>query len=214
MKILFGILSCQIRSDLGSNQACRDTWLSVLAEYPNVDYKFFHGAGAKVQSDVIVVNAPDTWEGLAAKNQELQRYVCQRDYDFLFLCTDDTLVNVHRVMRLDFTKHDYMGCVRFHDEWKNHPILKGYINPSNGYWMSRRACETIAHAPLKDDDVEDLWVGKTLAYAGIAYTNVPAMYAEITQHGSPFAGMRDEYNPQWMYAAWRQMKNETVQNGV
>ncbi len=193
MKILIAILSCVMRDKLGSSQAARETWARDISKYPGVEYRFFVGRGGRIQSDVVVVDAPDDYDGLTEKNREMQRWFVAHDYDFVFFCDDDTLIDMKRLMSSGFEQWDYYGRLRTVDTW----CPFGYCCTGDGCWLSRKACEILAEAP-GIGFADDVWMGNELGKHGIKLQHNGEFGWGITWHCSVDAGRINAYDSDWM----------------
>lgn len=201
MRILIAISSCQLWEDNGNNQAIRDTWMKDVAAYPNVDCKFFHGRGAEEKSDVVVIDAPDGYEGLGYKTQQIHEWSCSQGYHFTFLCFGDTFVNVRALLNSGFENHQYYGHIH---TWPGSPAAKhGFLGGGEGYWMSFHASVALSLAKM-DDDAEDRWAGRVMAEHGIVLAHNPEYGKSITKHGSLEMGGKGQYDKSWMYKTYEE----------
>lgn len=224
MRVLIGIMSCWGSEEAGDNQSIRDTWIAELKAYSHVDYKFFHGQGPtnypggclyrfsdgprpeNQKPDIITLQAPDSYENLILKSQEMHYWAYRNGYDFMFKADSDTYVNIPQLLASGFEKHDYFGHVHtapgsMRDEGVNE---HGFLGGGEGYWTSKYACEVISKAiPTKRPQdnfgsAEDLWMGEVLGNAHIKMVDHPEYGHGITLHGSLIAGPRGQYDNKWM----------------
>lgn len=202
MKILFAVFSCQMRANLGSHRAARETWLRDLDSLSDAEYRFFIGRGGEETPDTIVLDAPDGYEGLTEKNREVQRWFMTRDYDFMFFCDDDTLVNVPLLMKSGFNQADYFS--RWRTSLAQCP--NGYACTGNGVFLSRRACQILTVAPV-NTWADDVWIAAELHKQGIRLTqNSGFGTGPVTFHGSEYASRLASYDPSWMYKKYEEIK--------
>ena len=144
MNILIAIVSCQAFKDNGNNQAVRDTWLKDLH---GVDYKFFMGKGSTSTSpDEVVLQAPDDYQNVTYKMQEVYRYAHAHGYDYMFKCYPDTYVCPSRLMLSGFDKYDYVG------NYACKPPSGSYCCGGTGYWTSKAAYDHMLDAIIPTED--------------------------------------------------------------
>lgn len=140
--------------------------------------------------DVAELDCADDYASLPFKTQAICRWAMEREYDFIFLCDDDTYCCVPRLMGSDFHRYDYTGwfvrCVSCEPDEDDHCTcvtgeglrLHSYASGGSGYWLSRRSMGIVAAAdfakdPLRPDSPEpstrgeDLQVGWALGRAGV-----------------------------------------------
>lgn len=164
-KILIGIPACH--QHLERIAAQRDSWIKHIPA--TVDYKFFFGWGDRLldTKDEVGLEVPDDYFHLVHKVQAMCQWALEREYTNLFKCDTDTWVCPHRLIEeSDFGKYDYIGLEGFR-------ATRSYAMGGPGYWLSRRAMEAVAKAPLKlspgaDRIPEDVFVGKVLRGHGIS----------------------------------------------
>lgn len=173
MKFFVLICSCQKYRD--RRQVVRLTWLPRLL--PNMQYGFVIGRGPPPpadEPDVFQVDAPDTYEELAAKIQAAFRYTLQFEWDWLFKLDEDTYFVPER-LHLAFEtavlaphypvvsgatrdprpgEPDWIGAESYDEA--------GYAHGGAGYLLTRRLVERLVTSPITPDlmDSEDGWVGK------------------------------------------------------
>lgn len=136
MRVLIAILSCA--RDRHCHDLIRQTW----AKDCPVDCLFFVGSDCDVsRDDEIQLDAPDDWNGMPRKMQEVCRWASSRDYDFLFKCDTDSYVCVSRLLSSGFEKYHYSGCCG--EEPNQYPDACFPAN-GGGYWLSRRAFSFLA----------------------------------------------------------------------
>jgi len=167
-KLLIAIKSCNANAD--RRQACRETWLQALK---NVEYKFFIGQPEGKETDAIYLDCGDSYESLPEKTRSLIRHAYDRNFDFVYVCDDDTWTDCGKLLKTDFDQHDYVGFAR-----------PDYVH-GGAYWLSRKSMEII----VKDRDPfattrEDLYVGKTLTSHGIAKKH-DVKYIPVIGRGEP-----------------------------
>lgn len=179
MKVLVSINSCVKYAQDGYNQAVRDTYLTELSNFPGVDYRFFIGDGTPTgedesvmrqlmgdcpgrfstvplespsgyvpMEDEVMLPVPDDYIYIPWKVRESIRWTLAKDYDYTFKCFADTYIDLQRLMSSGFENYDYMG------RWYG-----GFAVGGSGYWLSRKAMQCVADAPVTDWS-EDRWVGR------------------------------------------------------
>lgn len=159
MKILVSISSCEGFEVAGLNQPLRDTWLPEAVKL-GIDYKFFHGNGARGKDDVVVLPVDDGMGGLTDKAKAKARWAYENGYDFVFSCFPDTYLRPERLLTSSFRNYDYYG--RIHQ----HPDGPPYCQGGPGYTLSRAAnCLLFTDTTSYLND--DCWIGDVLHKAGV-----------------------------------------------
>src|SRR5271157_2354216 len=178
--MLIAVKSCEFHWPRCS--AIRQTW----GESPLI--YFFTGW----QLDV-----PDDYANLPAKTKVICQWALKRNHEHAFLCDSDTYVHVPRL--LEAPRHDYAGYQ-----------LEGkcYASGGAGYWLSRKAMETVAACDPSKFQFEDEMVGTVLLEAGIIVHHDPryALYADVLPDNdiiSRHLSSRGPYEINFMYAAHR-----------
>jgi hypothetical protein len=132
----------------------RDTWLPEAVRL-GIDYKFFHGVGAKRKDDVVIVNANDGYYDLTSKTKEKVKWALVQGYDYMFSCLADCYAVPERLLSSGFEKYDYFGDVFCH------PNGNPYCQGGPGYFLSKKAMEILNDDPTNYPN-EDCWVGDVL----------------------------------------------------
>lgn len=208
-RILVAIESCHRDRDL--QQAQRDTWLSAL---DGVDYKFFLGLPkTKAQCiDEVFLDVDDSYEQLSVKTQVICEYVHQHDYDWLFKCDTDTVLNGKRAMISG--GQDYVGGENADIDISGFPAGRiEFCSGGAGYWLSRKALTIIANADIIQTQAEDVFVGYTLKKAGILPIFQPGYKwrpgAEIDSDTVSLhlsSALQKKYQAEQMYEAYERVK--------
>ena len=146
MRILFAVTTCCARRHQADAQ--RRTWAQ------NCETRFFVG-GPKERHDEVSLDVDDSYAGLPAKVKATMAWACERGYDAVLKVDDDVYVATDRLPRYDA---DYVGNFRAH----NGPYPADYAS-GFAYFLSRRAMEIVAQAPLTEDSMEDRFVGNLLS---------------------------------------------------
>jgi hypothetical protein len=213
MRVLIAIVSC--KRDLWMHDLIRRTWLQ---DCP-VDYRFFVGMECEIDTyDGAALHAPDDWNGLPAKMQEVCRWAAERDYDFVFKCDTDSYVSVPRLLESGFEKYHYSGSCGYQAN-----IYPDSCFPANGggYWLSRRSFEYLGqHMNLGlGKNCEDWCVFLSLMKGAGIFVHHDPRYAanKVMPRQGPMPGndaiiLHDsgEYNlrnPEHMLAAHEAAKN-------
>jgi glycosyltransferase involved in cell wall biosynthesis len=159
-KFLIAIVACHKNADKVAAQ--RRTWLK--STY-GVDYKIFYGEGAtrEPEADEVFLDVKDDYVSLPSKMKAIYQWVLDNGYEFVCKVDDDVFVEVPRLVTAGWQKHDYTGRA---NHAGNPPWASGAC-----YWLSKRAMQIIADAPLTSDTAEDRWVGSTLYQHGIHVNN-------------------------------------------
>jgi Galactosyltransferase len=163
MKILIAVESCVTNRYL--HQAMLDTWLGALS-IMDVDCRFFIGGINEPENHLEVwVPCLDTYDNLAVKTRGICRWAAKQDYDFLFKCDTDTVVNPKRLLNSGFEKYSYMGGFNEDKMPKtlNFPTLEiQFASGGAGYWLNREAMNIIAKGLVTSSPAEDVYVAGEL----------------------------------------------------
>jgi hypothetical protein len=178
MKILIAIKTCHRYRDRAAAQ--RGTWIPRLAAaIPpgwTVDLRFFLGTAIKAGDhrsplqDEVFLDCDDSYHGLTEKFRGICRWALESGYDYLFNCDDDVYIVPDRLLasldsRLrgnDGGALDYSGRLRGPMGGFPAPFASGFAT-----WLSRRAFQILAEAPLGKDRRDDRWIGNVLWEHGI-----------------------------------------------
>lgn len=164
-------------------EAVRETWFKDCEKHKNVTAKFFTGAE---------FGLPANHVNLAARMRAVCQNMVDGGYDLMFRPDDDTYVRVDRMVRqgMELTS-DYAGIEQ-----------AGFIIGGPGIWLTRKACEILAHADVPDYHTEwrdDAWIGDVLRDHGIRTGNdLPGLCDNsrgpyITEHPVSPDEMRAKY---------------------
>lgn len=162
-KILVAIESCH--RDREAQQAQRDTWLSALNV---VDYKFFLGRPrTKAQCiDEVFLDVEDSYETLSIKTQAICDWAFRHNYDFIFKCDIDTVLNGKTATISG--GQDYVGGENADVDIPGFPSGRiEFCSGGAGYWLSRKALTAVANADTISTCAEDVFVAHALAKVGI-----------------------------------------------
>lgn len=159
MEVLIGVITCE--ANVQRADAVRQTW-GAACSYP------------LVYADGKTLGCDDSYEGLPEKVKSLCAYALENGYDWLLKIDDDTMLFPQRLVVP--TSGDYIGRVR-----GALTRLSGYPGSycsGGAYWLSRRAMEIIAAAPLDPAmTFEDCWVGNVLYHQGVTPISQPHFVA-------------------------------------
>jgi hypothetical protein len=156
-------------------QAIRDTWWRDCKAYATLDAKFFYGrlpAGMQrtPEEDEVFLQVEDDYEHLPHKTVAICKWAREHNYDFVFLCDDDTGVYVDRLMiEVQSLPFDYAGHIN-----------GGSCSGGCGYFLSRRGMEAVQESP--NCWAEDVWIGKCMKSAGIPMVDLPMHYPGYADH--------------------------------
>lgn len=153
-KLLIAISSCQLYEDNGFNAPLRETWLPDAVKL-GIDYKFFHGRGAAVKDDVIVVDCDDGYWDLTSKLIAKAKYTVENGYDYMFACLADCYACPERLLSCGFEQFDYFGDVY------QHPGGSPYCQGGPGCFYSKKACLYLTESTTNYPN-EDCWAGDVL----------------------------------------------------
>lgn len=179
MKILIAITSCVKFALDGSHQACRDTYLTQLPQFPSIEYKFFMGDGTPTgedetamqasrkdchhsrpmddsavtyapKDDEVLLHVPDDYVYFSWKLRGYVRWAAEREYDYIFNAVADTYIDLERLMSSGFDKYDFSGR-----------SLGRFPCGGSGYWLSKKTYNILLDKPCTDW-TSDRWVGHIL----------------------------------------------------
>lgn len=179
MKVLIGLMGCELQARNGVHQVIRETWNTEIGELGQL--RFFVGRGSQeLKCDETRVDAPDDKDNLLYKVVEMCRWALTNDYDSMLKVNTSTYVNVAELLKRDHQNYDYAGAVvgRLGERYSNTEAY-GFIQGSAS-WLSRRAMEYVVADALsfalhhKDEWMrwngwiapylhsEDLWIAQVL----------------------------------------------------
>lgn len=208
-RILVVIESCHRDREL--QQAQRNTWLSAL---DIVDYKFFLGIPkTKVQCmDEVFLDVDDSYEMLSVKTQAICEWAYQHDYDFIFKCDIDTVLNGKKATISGV--QDYVGGENADVDIPGFPPGRiEFCSGGAGFWLSRKALAIVANAAIIPTCAEDVFVAYALKKHGIlpvfqpGYKWRPGSMIDsdtISLHLS--SATQTKYRPEQMYEAYQKFK--------
>lgn len=158
-RILVGVCSCVPAKE--RREAVRETWMKDGAE--GVECLFFLGGAEPPagEPDVVRLNAEDDYAHLPEKVFAFFRWALEnRDFDFLFKCDDDTLLDLDRLAALPDPEYDLLG-----DESVTH---RGAPSGGAGYLLSRATVEKLvaARERFPRTGAEDVIVGEAVRALG------------------------------------------------
>ena len=213
-KILVAIQSCH--RDREAQQAQRDTWLSALSI---ADYKFFLGRPeTKLQCmDEVFLDADDNYEQLSVKTQMMCWWALDHDYDWMFKCDIDTVLNGNKATISG--GQDYVGGENADVDIPGFPPGRiEFCSGGAGYWLSRKALTIVVNHASIPTCAEDVFVAHVLKEAGITPIFQPGYKwrpgsdidsETISLHLS--SALQKKYEPDDMHKAYEKIKR--FQNG-
>lgn len=176
MKILIGIQSCKQHRD--RYDVLKETWLKDIpaSTYDfQIAYAFFIGGINEPESGEVWLPCLDTYDALAQKTRLICKFALDQQFDYLFKCDTDTIVNVDRLLSSGYWMHEYMGgynednMVEFLESVLKVKTRIQFCSGGAGYWLNRRALEIVSkqenHALMTP--AEDVFVAGRLRDAGI-----------------------------------------------
>ncbi len=172
-RVLIGVTTCHARQFVPRAQSQRDTW--VLDATGLADVLFFSGDRHIAKEGYHRFSQPDGWRNgdevfLDCGDGYLERpgkikAMCQwalaQGYDRVFKTDDDVYIDVPGLLEAEYHGAEYIGRPVESKQSSRHMFASGF-----GYWLGQWAMRVIAEDPAPDG-LEDQWVGKTLADAGI-----------------------------------------------
>jgi Galactosyltransferase len=173
-KTLVLILSCEHYAD--RRDACRETWLQERHCQSAADVRCVFvvgrpGRSASLAGDTLYVDTPDSYQDLSLKTHAAIREALTRwDFQWLFKCDDDTLVNLPRLAAYP------------RDCWPRCPVdyigrkVNLHGNGNGGYgkgWSILEVAKRERHAELNHDRLESMktqtWLYSPWADGGSGY---------------------------------------------
>ncbi len=206
MKILFAILSCHAMRHF--EVAERETWLRDLP--PGVGYRFFLGYAPvfSLVDDEEYLDVGDSFSDVTAKSVAMHRWALEHGYDFVFKADLDTFVRPVALLQSGFEGEHYTGG----RNCQGIPFASG----GSGYWLSKKAMQIVADAPVTPGPAEDLHVATVLHAQGInmyhdsRYQFIPGDIMNdltLTLHLSSVKGWSAKATPSDMYQAYAESKS-------
>jgi len=150
-QLIIAIMSCK-KHRTNRQKAIRNTWFKDIP--PNIQVFFIEGghkAPSRIDGDNIYLECSDKWDDLAVKVHKFYQFcLTNLDFQFIFKCDDDTYVNVDRLMKCGFERHEYMG---------NLPPGKTYYAQGGAYFLSKSSVELIATTHFTSGKRRRWWWG-------------------------------------------------------
>lgn len=175
--LLIAIKSCQRDRINGFHDAIRQTWGKDLPE--SVALRFFMG-GEHLGldwplSDEVYLETPDDYRSLPFKTKQIAKYFLETKFEKVFLCDNDTYVDIPGLLKYPYQDYDYAGrfsfwpkdaqlgtTFRYDDGQGNiHDPCHAWASGGYGYFLSKKAAQLVADmTPVSW--AEDLSVGQVL----------------------------------------------------
>lgn len=200
--------------DAYKHQAIRDTWGKDL---PSCQLKFFMGgAGAGPFEDEIFLGSDvaDSYDTLSLKTQAMCWWALDHNFDYMFKCDTDTIINVKNLIFNGFSNYDYFGGENADVNVPGFaPKRVEFCSGGAGYWLSRKALTIVSNTSKISTSAEDVFVADALLQHGIRPTFHPGYRWRpgaavdkdmVTLHLS--SALQKKYEPSQMYQAYRWMK--------
>jgi hypothetical protein len=198
--------------DRAFQQAQRDTWLKDLCV---TDHKFFLGRPSdQPEADEVFLDVNDSYQGLSLKTQAICRWALDNDFDYVFKCDTDTVVNPWEFVFNDFQNYHYSGG--FNEDvvpaFSSEKIL--FASGGAGYWLSKNALTIVANAASIVTAAEDVFVAAALRAEKIfpmwnsGYRWRPGETIDkfvISLHLS--SALQKKYEPALMYEYYQKIKD-------
>ena len=211
-RIFIAVESCF--KDAHKHQVIRDTWGK---EFCLNQVKFFiGGAGAGPFEDEIFLGSDieDSYKTLPFKTRAICRWALERDYDYVFKCDTDTLINVNNLLFSGFGNYDYFGGENADVNVPGFPPDRiEFCSGGAGYWLSKNSLDIVSKTGKILTSAEDVFVADALLKHGINPTFHPGYRWRpgaaidkdmITLHLS--SALQKKYEMSQMYEAYRWMK--------
>jgi hypothetical protein len=218
LRILIAVESCCRDRDAGLHKAIRDTWFKNIAV---TDKRFFLGGPSSHNLlndnavDETTLGVQDSYEELSQKTQAICQWALEHDFDYLFKCDVDTLVNPWQFVFSCFQNHDYMGGENADVNVPGFdPERIEFCSGGAGYWLSKKALTIVSKAGSISTSAEDVWVANALLEAGIrpvfhqGYRWRPGAVVDkgmVTLHLS--SALQRKYVPEMMYEYYEKVRS-------
>jgi hypothetical protein len=215
-RVLAAIESCQQHRLDDVHDAIRKTWFRTLYM---TDERFFFGIGRGMTlhadpPDTTCLECPDDYDSLSLKTQAICRWALEHDFDYMFKCDTDTVVNPWKFVFSGFEHFDYMGGENADVNVPGfEPGRIEFCSGGAGYWLSRKALTIVAEAASVPTCAEDVFVATVLKAKGIlpvwhpGYRWRPGATVDkdiVSLHLS--SARQEKYEPSMMYAAYAQIR--------
>jgi hypothetical protein len=230
VKTLIAVVSYFGDSDRGSHQAIRDTW-GQDAISAGFDLRFFIGRrspGWTVKSEdeilldekrLVLDGDPDDHEYWQSLIDGILRWSIEQNYEFTFVCCNDTFIIPHKLMACGFEKYDYSGQfvpivdfplgMKSTDEIYGHNLYL-WADAGVGWFVSKRAAEFVILGE-KDGWPFDIHVGQVLGpiigWGCLRAATIPGFWDNISYHYRFATGIG--YNPE---CGWQKEMHERHKN--
>jgi hypothetical protein len=160
--------------------------------------------------DEVILACADSYEWLPWKTQAICRWAQGLDYDYLFKCDTDTLINPWMLAPSCFQQPEYMGGENEDDS----PYGRiQFASGGAGYWLSKKALTIVANADNIQTNAEDVFVAHALRSEGIkpvfyqGYRWRPGASVDkdmVTLHLS--SALQRKYVPEMMYEYYEKVR--------
>lgn len=177
-QLLVAVKSCLADLDRGCHDVIRSTWGEDLKGKALLRFfvgKETDGKSSRVfKSDEIVLDVADDYHSLPFKTRGICQWATNKLLSGVFLCDNDTYVNVNRLLACGYQGYDYAGKISqplgqtFPYEAVDRNGKKEIIDRCHpwasggfGYFLSNDAVMEISEA-YPTSWAEDLWVGQML----------------------------------------------------
>jgi hypothetical protein len=148
--ILCALYTCDFPRYAARRKLCEVTWAKRIA--PPFEF--------------VPVGGEYKYAELPSKTKEMCLRALMAGYEGLYKIDDDVVVKPEKLVVPEF---DYGGSI-LAANWH----ARDFSFCTGGfYWLSRKAMEIVAEAPLTDDIAEDRWVGSSLLAKGIRPVEMP-----------------------------------------
>lgn len=111
---------------------------------------------AQSKYDEVMLPVPDDYCHLVYKVRAMYRWAIMFSFTHVYKCDTDTYVDLERLMTSGFERYEFTGG----------PAGRSSVAGGSGYWLSRKAAEILAQAPITYW-AEDGWTSGTLRQHGI-----------------------------------------------
>lgn len=179
MKWLIAIMSCHQPQYVAKTVAQRCTWVEQVKDF--ADVVFFRGRNYSQPdfSNEVWLDVDDSYSGIPEKVRGIFAWGAERGYEYISKCDDDVYCIPSRLKELP-RKGDYVG--RFRGPCGGYPadFASGFF-----YTLSHKAARIVANTSVKQDWMDERFIGNLLAMKGAECWSDQSSYVVSGPHIRP-----------------------------